>query len=79
MQTHVPHTPKQFKGRQGVPTVSIGRDEGVVGNQVRLGNSVEQLVGDLGKGLFGVSSNDGVEGENIWVWGGVEGLAGIRK
>lgn len=55
--------------------VGVGRDEGVVRDEVWLGNLVEQLVGNVGQRFFGIGGDDGVEGEDIGEGGGGEGVA----
>lgn len=52
------------------------RNEGVVGDDIGLGNLVEQVAGDVGVGFFSVGGNDGIEGEDVWVGDFVEHLAG---
>lgn len=54
----------------------MGREEGVVGDDIGVGSLVEQVAGDVGVGFFGVGRNDGIEGEDVWVGDFVEHLAG---
>lgn len=44
-----------------------------------MGNLIEQLVSDLRHRPFGIGIDDGVEGEDIGVWGFFEGLAGVGE
>lgn len=59
--------------------IGISRKESVIRYQVRLGNLVEQLACNVVQRLLGIGSEDGVEGEDIGVWGEVEDVASERK
>ncbi|KAJ0555407.1 hypothetical protein HanIR_Chr07g0301721 [Helianthus annuus] len=48
------HFNKQVDRRPGFTAVSIGCNKGVVRHDIWLGNLVEQLVGNVGLGLFSV-------------------------
>lgn len=70
------HLSKQTQRRFSIPPIGISRNEGVIRDQVWVGNFIKQLLGNMGKGLFGISSNNSVVGEHVGVLGLVEGVAG---
>lgn len=59
--------------------VSIGRNEGIVGDKVRFRNFIKQLMGNTGLQFFGICSNDGIVGEDIRIRDGIKNLPGIGK
>lgn len=68
-----------MKGRFSLPTIRISRNQGVIRDNVRFGNLIEQLAGNVRKRFFGISSNNGIEREDVRFWGLSERVAGSHE